>query len=416
MTDADAHILATVRKQFRAAPPTRLGVAVSGGGDSVALLHILSRCFEPGTVEVIAATVDHGLRDTKQELAQVRDFAESLNIQHTVLRWRGWQGAGNLQNEARKARYELLADWAKSQDLCLLALGHTTDDQAETVLMRLARSSGVDGIAAMQPRRTQFGMTFVRPVMGLGRDELRAYLQRNNLDWSEDPSNHDMRFDRIKARRAMGVLQDMGITAQTLTDVAHNMSKARQALEWYSFLAARDVASINGGDVCIDVRQFRILPEEIARRVLVRAVQWIGGHDYPPRRGAVDIALRAVRGGTSSTLGGCRIVFHNQHAWICREYQAVRGEISSPGDTWDTRWRIHGHVAVGDEVRAVGRAGLGQCEDWRATGRPQAGLVASPAVWRGQELVAAPLAGMTNGFTAELLGGGEEFFASLLSH
>ena len=413
---ADGDILGAVRAQFHS-PPARLGVAVSGGGDSVALLHILSRCFDPGTVELHAATVDHGLRqEAADEARAVAALAEILDVPHSVLTWRDWDGAGNLQDQARRARYRLLGDWARARGIEQVALGHTADDQAETVLMRLARSSGVTGLSAIPARRTLHGVTFLRPMLGLERAALRAYLRRQGIAWAEDPSNDDDRFDRVRARKALQVLEPLGLTATGLAAVAGNMAQAREALDWYSFLAARELARIDAGAVVLDLRGFRVLPEEIARRLLVRAVMWISGADYPPRRSATATVLGALRRGRSATLGGCRVLSAQGAIWICREYNAVRALSLPAGATWDGRWQLYGDSAADIELRALGRRGLRHCQDWRDSGRPLAALAATPAVWSGDDLVAAPLAGLCNGWRAELIGGDEAFFTTLLSH
>jgi len=417
LSKADADILSLVRTQFHAVPPARLGVAVSGGGDSTALLHILASCFDAGQVELFAATVDHGLRsDAADESRQAGELAKSLGIPHETLKWQGWDGTGNLQDQARQARYRLLGDWARSREIAILAVGHTADDQAETVLMRLGRAAGVTGLAAMPVRRTIHGITVFRPLLGIGREDLRSYLRQNGVSWVEDPSNDDMRFDRIKARRALEVLEPLGLTARALADVARNMSQAREALDWYSFLAARDLAIVDGGDVVLDLNKLRTLPDEIARRLMMRAMLWISGAQYPPRSAPMTRALNAVRLGKPATLGGCRALPRGQHVWICREFAAVRCTRSQCDHIWDGRWRLTGGDAAECELRALGRRGMVLCPDWRATGRPHAALMASPAVWRGDNLVAAPLAGMANGWRAELVGGSEEFYASLLSH
>jgi tRNA(Ile)-lysidine synthase len=413
----DVNIINSIRTQFHASPPARLGVAVSGGGDSMALLHALKQCFEPGQVELHAVTVNHGLRkDAESEAALVARLSDSLEISHTTLHWRGWDGAGNLQDQARRARYQLLTDWAKGQNIAVLALGHTADDQAETVLMRLARSSGVTGLSGMPARRTFAGVTLLRPMLGLTRDQLRDYLRAHNVRWVDDPSNDDRRFDRVKIRQTLKLLEPLGLTARTLSDVAENMAQARDALDWFSFLSARDLVFIKGGDVVMDLRQFRTVPDEIARRLLVRAVTWISGSDYGPRRSAVKHALDAIRLGKTITLGGCRIMRHESQIWVCREYNAVR-ELSKPADQlWDRRWRLSGPDAQLHVARPLGRHGLAECPNWRETGHPHAALTASPSVWQKDKLVAAPVAGLSQGWDAELLGGGEDFFASLLSH
>ncbi|WP_424987726.1 tRNA lysidine(34) synthetase TilS [Microbulbifer sp. S227A] len=417
MSKTDADILAQVRSAFGNAPPARLGVAVSGGGDSIALLHVLTQCFAPGSVELFAVTVDHGLRpEAADEALRVRALCDDLMVPHTTLRWSGWDGVGNLQEHAREARYRLISDWARTRDVAVFAVGHTADDQAETMLMRLARSSGVDGLAAMPLNRTMFGITLVRPLLGVTRQELRRYLTQQGVVWAEDPSNDDTAYERVRTREALRLLAPLGITATVLSEVASNMEQAREALDWYSFLAARDLAEVDGGNVVFDLRQFRALPGEIARRLLVRSVAWISGNLRGPRRAPVGLALDSIRAGRSATLGGCTVLRHNNRVWVCREYNAIRAERCAADKLWDRRWQLLGPDIPGLELRALGQDGLGECPDWRSTGRPLAALVASPAVWQGERLIAAPLAGKSDGWTARLNAGEEEFYATLISH
>lgn len=426
MTKRGENILNALRRSFAEHPPKRLGIAVSGGGDSVALMHAVSRFVEEGVPELFVATVDHGLREgSENEAGQVAHMAEALGLPHTTLTWDGWDREGNLQAAARDARYRLLSNWARDNALEAVALGHTADDQAETVLMRLARASGVDGLSAMRPRKVLNGVTYVRPLLTVTRQELREFLEEIEVTWIDDPSNADQRFDRVKARHAMTQLGDLGITAKGLADVASYMSEARRALSWYTFLAARELDCTDGGEVVFDLRRFRTLPDEIARRLLARAITWITRADYAPRRAPLGELLTAVRYRRGGTLGGCRIVYHDGQIWVCREYNAVRELTARPHQNWDNRWKVvknplcqSAQQSLQDdyEVRALGEVGLTQCENWRDSGRPREALLASPSVWRGEELIAAPNAGLANGWSIEVHRGEEEFYAPLLSH
>ncbi|MEM9550305.1 MAG: tRNA lysidine(34) synthetase TilS [Pseudomonadota bacterium] len=417
MTADTGDIVSTVRSQFGPAPPERIGVAVSGGGDSVALMQCLSQCFDGEDVTLFAATVDHGLRhESKDEAAFASEMATALGIEHTLLSWEGWDRTGNMQSAARNARYGLLTGWARKRNIPMLTLGHTADDQAETVLMRLGRSSGVTGLAAMSARSMRNGITLMRPLLGITRAELRKFLSDRQICWVDDPSNTDDRYDRIKARQALDVLQPLGISAEALSQVASQMQEAREALDWYTFLAARDFVSVDCGNILIEIRGFRTLPAEIARRLLQHAITWISGAKYPARRAAMLRAVDQVRRGETLTLGGVHGFRVDTHMWLCREFNAVRDHRAPANDLWDGRWRAEGPNPDAVELRVLGPEGLAMCETWRQAGRPRRAVIAVPGVWQGNTLLAAPAIGLAGEWTIDLAEGSEGFYASILSH
>ncbi|MDX2485220.1 MAG: tRNA lysidine(34) synthetase TilS [Pseudodonghicola sp.] len=417
MTPSDDDILARVRGWFGPVPPAKLAIALSGGGDSVALLHILTRAFAPGQVQLFAATVDHGLRaEAAQEAEQAEQQAEALGVPHSILRWRGWQGRGNLSDAARTARYDLLCDWAQAQGIGALAVAHTVDDQAETLLMRLGRAAGVTGLSGIPARRLRGGVMILRPLLDIGRGDLRAYLRRNGLNWAEDPSNQELRYARVRARAMMADLAPLDITPAALTNVARNMARADEALGWAAFEAARSASRVVAGCVVLTPRALRLMPEEIARRLLLGALGWVGGGAYPPRRRPLAALLEDLHHGRPATLAGCRVVHHRGEIWICREVKALHEIRAAPGALWDRRWRVTGPQPEGCEIAVLGAAGLAQCPDRAETGLPRAALESSPAVWRGGALIAAPLAGWDAGWRAESAAEGSGFPAGLLSH
>jgi len=182
-----------------ALPPGPLGVAISGGGDSTALLLLLHAARRA----VLAVTVDHGLRpESAAEAAAVGALCAARGIPHDTLVWAEGPESGNLQARARQARRRLIADWARGRGIGDVALGHTLDDQAETVLLRLARGSGVDGLAAMAAVAEGDGVRWHRPLLGIGRGALRDWLRGEGVAWIDDPSNEDPRFDRVRVRAA----------------------------------------------------------------------------------------------------------------------------------------------------------------------------------------------------------------------
>ena len=401
--------------------PRRLGVAVSGGSDSMACLDVMLWHGRDLGFPVEAVTVDHGLRPgTAGEIETVAGHCAENGIPHTVLTWE-WSGAGNLQAVAREARYRLVSDWARSSGIDQVALGHTRDDVAETFLMRLARKSGVDGLSEMDHRFTRHGTTWIRPMLDHGRGEWRGYLGRRGISWIEDPSNDDPRFERVRARARLKALAKLGIDSDTLSEVARNMSAAREALEHYVRQEAARMASEENGDVILAAgapSHEQGVPREILFRLRRRALAWVGGAEYPPRSDAMLELDHALREEGRYTLAGCILTRgsggrDNAAPWrISREFNAVK-DVSGPTDRpWDGRWILEGPHADDLEVRALGEAV--KDTPWRDTGIPRQSLLASPAIWRRATLVAAPVAGLANKWTATATGRGkfDEFLQS----
>lgn len=410
----DAFLLQIADGAFPGEAPRVIGVAVSGGSDSMALVHLIARVQAHRGGEVRAVTVDHRLRpEAAGEARFVAAFCKTLGVRHEVLAWEHGPITGNLQDRARRARYGLIGDWARANGIGHVVVGHTADDQAETFLMGLAREAGIDGLSGMRKAWTAEGIHWARPCLLTPRAELRAYLRRTGVSWVEDPSNADERFTRVKARRALKALGPLGITVEKLSTVTTNLSIAQSALRLAASEKAGRVVRTDAGEVIIDRKEFRRSGPEIVRRILIGALAWVGRGDYAPRADALFRLDRAIAEGRGATLAGCRIVVKDAEIRITREAKAVMG-LEGPTDMlWDNRWRLTGPHDPGIRVRALGAEGLRQCPDWRATGHSRAALVVSPAIWRGNALVAAPLAGMGNGWTAEIVAG---FHSFLLSH
>jgi len=186
-----------------AAHQSNIALAVSGGGDSMALLHLAHRWARGRGVSLHALTVDHGLRpDSAAEAAGVAAFCAAHGIAHRILTWSG-DGDGNLPDAARRGRYAAMADACTEAGATMLLTGHTLDDQAETVLMRLGRGSGVDGLAAMRAMTPLWGVQLFRPLLGLRREDLRDMLRGAGVAWVDDPTNEDRGYTRIRARDAL---------------------------------------------------------------------------------------------------------------------------------------------------------------------------------------------------------------------
>lgn len=406
MSGDAAALCGAVRAHFGGTPPVRLGVAVSGGSDSLALLHFLNDWRGAGGPALRVATVDHGLRpEAAVEAADVARLCAALGLAHDTLHWAGRAARGNLPDQARRARYRLLGDWARRHDLTDVAIGHTEDDLAETFLMRLARGAGVDGLAAMRARWQADGITFHRPILTLGRKHLRDMLRNRGVRWVDDPTNIDPAYLRPQVRAALAALAPLGLDSPTLAATARRLAGARAALGACARSAAERITSVENGDLLWRRDDFAHLPNETARRLLLAGLAWMTGQHYSPRGAAMTAFLEAARTGRRMTLQGCVLSASSTHLRLTREYRAVARLCVASSAVWDGRWRA---IAATDgpahvTIAALGAVGLRACPDWRAGGLPHASALASPALWRGNTLIAAPLAGWPNGWRMQPL-------------
>lgn len=246
----------------------RIGIAVSGGPDSLALL-LLAHATWPG--RVAAATVDHGLRpEAADEARYVAGICADMGVPHATLTVSVERGGG-VQAGARAARYAALIDWARRERIAFLATAHHADDQAETLLMRLARGSGIGGLAGIRPlRRIEQGLTLVRPLLGFRRVELAKIVAEAGLTAIDDPSNRDGRFDRTKARALLGGAT--WLDAGRLAAAAAHAGQAEAALDWAAEQQWGVRATIAGDAIEIDPDG---LPPAILRRLVSRAIEQV---------------------------------------------------------------------------------------------------------------------------------------------
>ena len=308
-------------KTFALAMPPHidaLAVGVSGGGDSLALMHLLADWAKArGGKPPVVLTVDHGLRKTSaKDARQVAAWAKAAGLPVHVLTWRGAKPKSGIEAAAREARYRLMGDWLRRHGISSLYVGHTLDDQAETFLLRLARGSGLDGLCAMRslaswPVAGFANLSVARPLLGVTRAELRVYLKTLGQPWLDDPMNDDAGFDRVKIRQAQSALTALGLTPARIAAAASHLSRARTALDGMTeALLACAVQKTEGKGLLLDPAALAAAPHEVGLRALAAVLMEVSGNGYRPRFEALErLYQRLVSDelGGGCTLHGCRI-------------------------------------------------------------------------------------------------------------
>lgn len=302
-------------------------VAVSGGGDSMALCLLADAWARARGGKISALTVDHGLRpESAAEAATVGRWLGSRNIDHHILVRRGPKPLSGLQAAAREARYNLMCARAGEAGVLHLLVAHTMEDQAETFLLRLERGSGIDGLSAMAAVRETPLIRLVRPLLGVSRERLRDTLKAKGQDWIEDPANRDGRYARTHLRAAVKALAGKGLDPGRLAAIAHVMGGVRMTMESaVSSLLARCCAMHPEGYAYLDGAVLARAAPEASLRALARILVCIGAKTHPPRREKLESLHGLIAGGafaSARTLAGCRILPPSGKSGkivICRE-------------------------------------------------------------------------------------------------
>ena len=294
---------------FRSVPA--LVIAVSGGPDSVALMWLLARwrkAFAHGP-RLVAVTVDHGLRpEAAAEAREVKRLAKTLALAHRTMHWTGEKPKNGVPAAAREARYRLLAESARAVGATCIVTAHTRDDQAETLLMRLLRGSGIAGLSAMAPLTERDGLALARPLLDVAKSQLTATLKRAKVGFADDPTNRDMAFTRPRLRALLPRLAAEGGDARALARLAARLARANAAVDLFADGAERYLALKHGaapaGDARIfDADAFAALPEEIKLRLLIRAINLVG-HEGPAELGKVESLLATLDQAMQGNSGG----------------------------------------------------------------------------------------------------------------
>jgi tRNA(Ile)-lysidine synthase len=288
-------------------------VAVSGGSDSLALMHLIARWARARKSPApVVLTVNHGLqRGSAEQARAVKQEAHAAGLAAHVLIWKGPKPGSNIEAFAREARYRLMAGWCRRHRMPALLVGHTRDDQVETFLLRLGRGSGVDGLSAMASRTRvpEFSdVALLRPLLSLDREALRAWLTANGVSWRDDPMNGEERFARVRIRNLVPALEEAGVAKVRIGAAAAHLARARSALEVATDAFLDEASAPVDDGMALEAGVLSTVPREIGLRALAELLTRVSGAAYRPRFERLERLFDALSEFQKGrTLHGCRI-------------------------------------------------------------------------------------------------------------
>ncbi len=285
---------------------SKYAIATSGGSDSMALCILLQKLLKEFNYEFEALIIDHKLRKNSTEEANVvKNELTRINIKAKILTWTGEKPKSNIQELARIARYNLLTNYCKLNNIEYLLTAHHKDDQVENFLIRLEHGSGIYGLAGIPPVTIYNSVKILRPLLNLTKNELRNHLIEHNVKWVEDPSNENENFTRIKFRK---LLQEFAFLKEPIYQASINLSKAKDAIEYYINFNFQELVFFHNKKAFVDLEKFNQLPQEIKFRLIGKII-WEVNKVQPKLRGErINRLLEKLQLGKefkASTLGGC---------------------------------------------------------------------------------------------------------------
>ena len=375
--------------------PDTLGVAVSGGSDSLSLLYLINSWSNKKNLKIVILTVDHNLRNgSADEALYVGELCNKLGLIHKTLFWDHEDIEGNLSASAREARYRLMQNSIPSD--AILITGHTLDDQAETFLMRLRRGSGVDGLASMAEQSYlsfgNDGITIFRPLLDFERQTLRKVLKFYKVDWIEDPTNNDQSFERVRVRDMLALFVEIGIDKNTIGRTALLMQSAKTALNHFASDCYEKFGSCDNGDIIFDFSEFSKQPLDVKRRLISAAQKWISNQKYRPRLSQVDALINSIDEKVTFSGSGTICYFHNNSIRITREANACVCEIEASNDViFDRRWKLIALENCKDlTIKCLGEDGYTFLEPGIRKKIPYKTIIALPALFNDNNLINFP--------------------------
>ena len=413
------------QKQMDVLNDRTIGLAVSGGGDSMAMLHLASEWANVKKKVIKVVTVNHNLRnEAKKEAIFTREFVKKLGHNHTILEWKKLSDGGNLQAEASFARKKLISNWAKLNNIKTVLVAHTLDDQVETILMRFTRGSGVDGLVGMKKILKLKGIFWFRPLLTISRDDLRKFLKIKKIQWIEDPTNEDRKYLRVKARDVILQLQQFGINTDLVINTSIRMENARRVLNDVATEAFNKYVTLkNWGDVEVNREIFNSFREDTFLRILAGIIKGISGSIYRPRYKDLINFTEAIinKNFKARTLCGVLVRAMNEKKIVFRRepsFPFFVSDLQSKEFIWDGRWQISVSRSLRkfEQIGPLTSDGYQQIKNYIKINKSIEGFLSTPTLFKKDIVVSAPMLNYGDVFSCKLKYSKKQFINCFITH
>ena len=403
----------------------KIGLAVSGGGDSIAMLVLASEWAILNKTKIYVVTVNHNLRkEAKEEIIFTREFTKKLGFSHSSLDWRRPSKAGNLQSQASLARKKLISDWAKENNIKTVLLAHTIDDQVETILMRFSRGSGVDGLVGMKKLIEIHGISWLRPLLNITRSNLRKFLKFKKINWVEDPTNEDRKFLRVKSRNIISQLKEIGINTDLVVNTSVRMENAKKVLDDVAVEAFNNFITLKKwGDIEVNKDIFNYCREDTILRTLAGIIKGISGSVYRPRYRELKNFAEGLNNKNfkARTLSGVLARAISQNKIVLRRepsHPLCVSNLKPKNFIWDGRWLVFltKPLSKSEYIGPLGNNGYQQIKTQIENKKNNECFLSTPTLFIEDKVISSPAFEYGYGISCKLKHSKKQFINCFITH
>ena len=403
----------------------KIGLAVSGGGDSVGMLVLASEWAKLNRKKIYVVTVNHHLRkEAIEEVVFTRKFAKKLGHSHSTLDWQRPSQVGNLQSQASLARKRLISNWAKKNNIKTVLLAHTIDDQVETILMRFSRGSGVDGLTGMKKLIEMNGILWFRPLLNITRNNLRKFLVLKKLNWVEDPTNEDRKYLRVKSRNIISQLREIGINTNLMINTSVRMENAKKVLNDVAIEAFNNFVTLKKwGDIEVNKDIFNYCREDTFLRTLAGLIKGISGSIYRPRyKELINFAedlnnknfkARTLSGVLARAISQSKVVLRREPS-----HPLCVSNLKSKNFIWDGRWLVFlsKTLTKSEYIGPLGDIGYQQIKKKVGNKINNECFLSTPTLFKKDKVICSPAFKYGNGLSCKLQYKKKQFINCFITH